>query len=131
MVKESENSRDQTQREQDYLEEISKLNNELINTQRALHKKNQKLKHTVTELQNALNEIKQLKELLPICAKCKKIKDDDGYWQEVESYISNHVDTMFTHGYCDECFRELYPEYADDIINEIKREKDQNQKKSS
>ena len=67
-------------------------------------------------LQEALNNIKVLKELLPICANCKKIRDDNGYWQNVESYISTHSDTKFSHGIRPKCVRKLYPEYSDTIL---------------
>lgn len=64
------------------------------------------LNSTVAELKRTLSEVKKLKEILPICCSCKKIRDDEGYWQQVEKYISVHVDTKFTHGYCPECFEE-------------------------
>lgn len=57
-----------------------------------------------TNLEDALNRIKVLSGLLPICAHCKKIRDDKGYWSEVESYIGQHTDAKFTHGYCPECY---------------------------
>ncbi len=66
------------------------------------------------ELQAALSEIKQLSGLLPICAGCKKIRDDDGYWQQVETYIRNHSEVEFSHSICPACTRELYPEIRED-----------------
>ncbi len=60
------------------------------------------------ELQEALTDIKQLTGMLPICASCKKIKDDKGYWQGVESYISRHSKAVFTHGLCPECEKKVY-----------------------
>jgi len=65
----------------------------------------------INELQRALAKIKTLKGLLPICASCKKIRNDDGYWQQVESYISDHSEAHFSHGICPECEKKLYPEY--------------------
>jgi len=65
----------------------------------------------IQELTDALAKIKTLKGLLPICASCKKIRDDRGYWQKVESYISGHTDAEFTHGICPDCMSRLYPEY--------------------
>jgi len=53
-----------------------------------------------------------LKGLLPICSSCKKIRDDKGYWQKVESFISEHTEVEFTHGICPECVRRVYPEYT-------------------
>ncbi len=53
-------------------------------------------------------EIKTLKDFLPICVKCKKIRDDKGYWNQVESYISKHTATEFSHGICPHCAKEFY-----------------------
>ena len=61
------------------------------------------------ELQRALNEVKELRGILPICASCKKVRDDSGYWQQVESYVSNHSRLRFSHGFCPECASKLYP----------------------
>lgn len=66
----------------------------------------------IEELTDALRNIKTLTGLLPICASCKKIRDDRGYWQKVELYISQHTGAEFTHGICPECIVRLYPEYA-------------------
>ena len=60
------------------------------------------------------SEIKQLRGMLPICASCKKIRDDKGYWSQIETYIENHSEAEFTHAICPECMRKLYPEYSDD-----------------
>ncbi|MCB8968605.1 MAG: hypothetical protein H6660_17110 [Ardenticatenaceae bacterium] len=68
----------------------------------------------VQELQAALANIKQLKKLLPICAQCKKIRDDDGNWHQVEVYIREHVDTEFSHGLCPDCVQLLYPQLHKD-----------------
>jgi two-component system, response regulator PdtaR len=57
----------------------------------------------VRELQDALAKVKQLSGMLPICASCKKIRDDKGYWEEVASYITSHSEVIFSHGYCPEC----------------------------
>ncbi len=100
--------------EEQYIQEITELNNQLINTQRNLHKKNQELERTVKDLQQALDEIKRLKSLLPICSNCKKIRNDDGYWQEVEEYISEHTDVKFSHGLCNDCLKKLYPNIYDE-----------------
>lgn len=62
------------------------------------------------ELQKALAKIKTLSGLLPICASCKKIRDDHGYWTQLEYYISEHSEAEFTHGCCPECMEKLYPE---------------------
>jgi hypothetical protein len=65
----------------------------------------------ILNLQRALVEVKTLSGLLPICSSCKKIRNDEGYWQQIEEYIRDHSDADFTHGICNECVKELYPEY--------------------
>ncbi len=64
----------------------------------------------IVDLKKALQEVKTLGGLLPICANCKKIRDDKGYWLQVEEYIKSHADVEFTHGICPECQHQLYPE---------------------
>lgn len=66
----------------------------------------------IQELTDALAKIKTLRGLLPICASCKKIRDDRGYWEKVELYISKHTEAEFTHGICPDCLKRLYPEYT-------------------
>ena len=66
------------------------------------------------ELEDAMAEIKQLKGIIPICASCKKMRDDEGYWHQVETYLSTHSDAEFSHGICPDCLKELYGEFLDD-----------------
>jgi DNA-binding response OmpR family regulator len=61
-------------------------------------------------LRKALKEVKTLSGLLPICASCKMIRNDEGYWQEIEAYVSDHSEAEFTHGICPDCAAKLYPE---------------------
>jgi tetratricopeptide (TPR) repeat protein len=68
---------------------------------------------TSRELRNALLKVRTLQGLLPICAQCKKIRDDQGYWKQVEQYVSEHTEAQFSHGLCPECVRVLYPELVD------------------
>jgi len=63
----------------------------------------------IGQLEGALNQVKKLHRLLPICAACKKIRDDDGYWSQVEDYISQNSEIEFTHGICPDCMHTLYP----------------------
>jgi hypothetical protein len=63
------------------------------------------------ELQEVLSNVKQLSGLLPICASCKKIRDDQGYWNQIEEYIRKHTEAVFTHGLCPPCAEKLYPEF--------------------
>jgi len=65
----------------------------------------------ILQLQESLANVKRLSGLLPICASCKKIRDDGGYWSEVETYISQNSDADFSHGICPDCARKLYPDY--------------------
>jgi len=64
----------------------------------------------ITKLQSALEEVKTLEGILPICSSCKKIRDDRGQWNSVEYHIQNHSEAQFTLGCCPDCFKELYPE---------------------
>lgn len=63
------------------------------------------------EREKALDEIKILRGLLPICASCKRIKDDNGDWSQIEGYIKSHSEAEFTHGICPECAERLYPDF--------------------
>ncbi|MBF0117339.1 MAG: response regulator [Desulfobacterales bacterium] len=68
------------------------------------------------KLKEALANVKQLKGLLPICSNCKKIRDDKGYWENLEKYITKHSNAMFTHGFCPECASKLYDLEIDQIL---------------
>lgn len=61
------------------------------------------------ELEKALDEIKTLRGIIPICANCKKIRDDKGYWEQVEVYVSDRSEAEFSHSICPECLKVLYP----------------------
>ena len=65
-----------------------------------------------TELQDAMSKIKTLRGLIPICAGCKRIRDDKGYWNQLEQYVEDHSDASFSHGLCPECFRKFFPDAA-------------------
>jgi hypothetical protein len=80
-----------------YLEEITRRREELVLV-------NQKL-------EKALSEVKELSGLLPICSSCKKIRDDQGYWSQLEMYIKDHSKAEFSHGLCPDCAERLYPDY--------------------
>ncbi len=81
---------------------------------RELSAKNTELKRLNTELQIMLQKIETLEGILPICSFCKKIRDDQGYWNQVDSYISEHSKVLFSHSFCPECAKIHYP----DIFNE-------------
>ena len=73
----------------------------------------EKISRLVAQLREALAKVKILSGLLPICASCKKIRDDGGYWTQVEVYVREHSDADFTHSICPECAAKLYPEFFD------------------
>jgi DNA-binding response OmpR family regulator len=64
----------------------------------------------VRDLRQAIEQIKTLQGILPICMHCKKIRDDAGYWEQVEAYVSRHSDVLFSHGVCPECMAQHYPD---------------------
>jgi len=66
----------------------------------------------IDQLQDAVAKIKTLRGLLPICANCKKIRDDQGYWSQIEDYVRDHSDADFSHSLCPDCMRKLYPDLA-------------------
>jgi len=76
------------------------------------HKKGEiERERLITELQDALADVKLLSGLVPICANCKKIRDDQGYWTQIESYIQDRSDAKFSHSICPDCAAKLYPGY--------------------
>lgn len=82
---------------------FNQMAREVASSQTALEEK-------VEELEGAMTEIKTLKEIIPICASCKKIRDDRGYWNQLESYLRIHSDLEFSHGLCPDCYREFEKE---------------------
>lgn len=85
---------------------------ELIKLRRAEQRHREEQERLIVELQDALTKVKQLKGFLPICAACKKIRDDQGYWQQIEAYIRDRAEVEFSHGICPDCVKLLYPEYS-------------------
>jgi hypothetical protein len=80
----------------------------LLDTIFALRRSEEERERLIHELQEALANIKTLSGMLPICASCKKIRDDKGFWNQIETYIKAHSDAKFTHGICPECADKLY-----------------------
>jgi DNA-binding NtrC family response regulator len=68
-------------------------------------------KKLLLQLENSIREIKTLRGLIPMCAWCRKLRDDDGYWKQVETYVMKHTDAAFTHGICPECAEKTTAEY--------------------
>jgi PAS domain S-box-containing protein len=81
-----------------------------INERKHLEDERERL---ILELKDALAKVKLLSGMLPICASCKKIRDDQGYWRQIESYIKEHSEAVFTHSICPACMEKLYPDHCD------------------
>ena len=79
-----------------------------VKTQLALYDLVKTLEKKNSQLESALNEVKQLQGMLPICAKCKNIRDDSGYWTQIEAYLQKHANMEFSHGMCPDCMDEVY-----------------------
>jgi CheY-like chemotaxis protein len=75
-----------------------------------LNRSNREKEEMIMQLRDALNNVRTLSGLLPICSFCKSIRNDQGYWERVEKYISEHSEATFTHGMCEECAKKMYPE---------------------
>ncbi|MBC8402055.1 MAG: response regulator [Candidatus Marinimicrobia bacterium] len=88
----------------------------------------QQLAEKVHELQEALGQIKTLKGIIPICSYCKKIRDDENYWDQVESYISRFSEAEFSHGICPDCYEKHVQPQLDEINKEANRERGLNEK---
>lgn len=84
------------------LRSMAALNGQLVNLTRELKQKND-------ELVRSRQEIHTLQGLIPICASCKKVRDDTGFWQSVDQYLHERADVHFTHGICPDCMKRLYP----------------------
>jgi CheY-like chemotaxis protein len=74
----------------------------------------EELRRSNDELQKALRDVKVLRGLIPICASCKKIRNDGGFWQQLEEYIGEHSEAEFSHGICQPCVKKLYPGVCQD-----------------
>ena len=68
------------------------------------------------QLRQTLAEIRRLQGIVPICAYCKNVRDDQGYWQQVEKYVSDHSDAKFSHGICPDCKTKFFPDLFEDVI---------------
>ena len=88
------------------------LKNEIVERKKIENERNV----LIAQLQKTLQEVKTLRGFLPICAHCRKIRQDSGYWQQLEIYVQEHTDAKFTHGLCPDCTNKLYPGFADKIL---------------
>jgi len=99
------------------LKEVAEIKIELTSAKQEIARRKAAEKEKellIAELQTALNEVKTLRGLIPICANCKKIRDDKGYWKQIEAYIEEHSDAFFSHGICPDCVNKLYPDLMDE-----------------
>ena len=96
---------------------------------RTIRRQQEEKDQLIRQLQDALDQVKTLKGIVPICASCKKIRDDKGYWQQVETYIQDHSDAEFSHGVCPDCLRKYYPEQAETILKEIENDQARSSRK--
>ncbi len=71
------------------------------------------MKEKNQQMEDALEHVELLTGILPICASCKKIRDEDGSWQQVEVYVRDHSEAQFSHGICPDCMRKNYPDMFD------------------
>jgi hypothetical protein len=83
-----------------------------------LHAATQDLVAANEELKRRMDEINRLRDIIPICSCCKKIRDDKGYWNQLEIYLREHSNMEFSHGLCPDCLKRLYPDIADDILSD-------------
>ena len=104
--------------------ELKELNTELLthkeHLEELVHARTAALEQETKLLQEALANVKVLRGLIPICASCKKIRDDKGYWSQLEWYIQQNSDAEFSHGLCPDCVRTLYPELLDVLSDSVK-----------
>ena len=84
-------------------QDLERLNEQLLATKARLEESN-------AQLERALADVKQLSGMLPICASCKKIRNDKGYWEAIEAFLRDHSDVQFSHGICPDCAARLYPD---------------------
>lgn len=92
----------------DFMDRLELYRDDLADLNQHLEKR---VEERTVELREALDQVKTLGGLLPICSACKKIRDDSGYWQQIETYIMNHSEADFTHSICPACEKELYSEF--------------------
>ncbi|MDY0041750.1 MAG: hypothetical protein RBS57_15665, partial [Desulforhabdus sp.] len=93
------------------LREEQRLNDELENEVERRKKVEAEQQELIASLKKAMDEVKTLQGFIPICASCKKIRDDEGYWRQIEAYIEEHSSATFSHGICPDCGKKLYPDF--------------------
>jgi hypothetical protein len=89
-----------------------------IKLEKMVEDRTQELQAANEELTKVIAEVKMISGLLPICASCKKIRNDEEYWEQIESYIRDHSEAEFSHGICPECLKTLYPELYKKLVED-------------
>lgn len=87
-----------------------------VKTQLDLKRARDAERELIGKLQALLEQVKLISDLIPICFSCKKIRNDSGFWEQVEQYIEKHSEALFSHGICPDCLVKLYPEMAHEIL---------------
>lgn len=93
-----------------YSRRMAKIEKQKQKLEEQVAKRTAELQSQKNQLEEALSHVKQLSGLLPICSSCKKIRDDSGYWNKLETYIETHSEADFSHGICPDCYKTLYPD---------------------
>jgi len=87
---------------------LERTNEELTMTVKELKMTNKEKENLIGELQKTMKEVKQLHGIVPMCSTCKKIRNDKGFWEQVEKYVEEHSKAQFSHGFCPDCFGKFY-----------------------
>ena len=95
--------------------EVDELNSKLNHELHLKTMKEEENRKLIAELQDALSEVKTLGNLLPVCMHCKNVRDDKGYWSNIEDYISSKIGTKISHGICPDCIEKYYPELKEEM----------------
>jgi hypothetical protein len=113
----------QSRRKTEELESrVAERTADLAKTNAALQAESTERARLIQELQKALANVKSLSGLLPICAGCKKIRDDNNYWHQVEIYVQKHSEATFTHGLCPDCIKKYYPKLDEADLGDSPKE---------
>lgn len=91
---------------------------ETVMLERKIQQQNIEKDELIAKLREALDNVKKLSGLIPICSNCKKIRNDEGYWKQIEVYISEHSEARFSNGICPDCAKKIYSEFLKDVPGE-------------
>jgi len=102
-----------------FYKSLSELVDTIDSQRLKIEERTAELARTNRELEEALRDIKTLSGLLPICSNCKKVRDDSGYWQQLDHYLQSHSQAKFTHSFCPDCIKKLYPGLAEKVLKKL------------